>query len=119
MRPISFKRHRFPPEIIRHAIWLYARFTLSFRDVEELLAERGIDASYETVRRWFLKFGPSIAANIRRSRPRPSDHWHLDEMVISIRAANTGSGGRSTTRVRCWISSSSANGMHKPQRNSW
>src|SRR6478672_9574499 len=59
MRPISFKRHRFPPEIIRHAIWLYARFTLSFRDVEELLAERGIDASYETVRRWFLKFGPS------------------------------------------------------------
>src|SRR6187397_3319222 len=85
MRPISFKRHRFPPEIIRHAIWLYARFTLSFRDVEEVLAERGIDASYETVRRWFLKFGPSIAANIRRSRPRPSDHWHLDEMVISIR----------------------------------
>jgi putative transposase len=85
MRPISFKRHRFPPEIIRHAIWLYARFTLSFRDVEELLAERGIDASYETVRRWFLKFGPSIAANICRSRPRPSDHWHLDEMVISIR----------------------------------
>src|SRR5713101_7381907 len=85
MRPISFKRHRFPPEMIRHAIWLYARFTLSFRDVEELLAERGIDASYETVRRWFLKFGPSIAANIRRSRPRPSDHWHLDEMVISIR----------------------------------
>jgi len=54
MRPISFKRHRFPPEIIRHAIWLYARFTLSFRDVEELLAERGVDASYETVRRWFL-----------------------------------------------------------------
>ena len=85
MRPISFKRHRFPPDIIRHAIWLYARFTLSFRDVEELLAERGIDASYETVRRWFLKFGPSIAANIRSSRPRPSDHWHLDEMVISIR----------------------------------
>ena len=55
MRPISFKRHRFPPEIIRHAIWLYARFTMSFRDVEELLAERGIDASYERVRRWFLK----------------------------------------------------------------
>jgi putative transposase len=58
---------------------------LSFRDVEELLAEGGIDASYETVRQWFLKFGPSIAANIRGSRPRPSDHWHLDEMVISIR----------------------------------
>jgi putative transposase len=66
MRPIAFKRHRFPPEVICHAIWLYARFTLSFRDVEELLVERGIDASYETVRRRFLKFGPSIAANIRR-----------------------------------------------------
>jgi len=57
MTPISFKRHRFPPEIIQHAVWLYARFTLSFRDVEDLLAERGIDVSNETVRRWFLKFG--------------------------------------------------------------
>jgi putative transposase len=85
MKLLSFKRHRFPPDIIRYAIWLYARFTLSFRDVEELLAERGVDASYETVRRWVLKFGLAIAANIRRSRPRPSDHWHLDEMVISIR----------------------------------
>ena len=85
MKPLSFKRHRFPPDIIRHAIWLYGRFKLSFRDVEELLAERGVDVSYETVRRWFLKFGLSIAANIRRSRPRPSDHWHLDEMVITIR----------------------------------
>ncbi len=85
MRPISFKRHRVPPAIIRHAIGPIARFTLSFRDAEELLAERGVDASYETVRRWFLKFGPSIAANIRRLRPRPSDHWHLDKMVISIR----------------------------------
>jgi putative transposase len=85
MKPISFKRHRFPPDIIRYAIWLYARFSLSFRDVEELLAERSVDASYETVRRWVLKFGLAIAANIRRSRPRPSDHWHLDEMVISIR----------------------------------
>ena len=61
MRTISFKRHRFPPEIIRHSIWLYARFTLSFRDVEELLAERGLDVSYETVRRWFLKFGSTMA----------------------------------------------------------
>ena len=85
MRQLSFKRHRFPPEIIRHSIWLYARFTLSFRDVEEMLAERGLDVSYETVRRWFLKFGSTIAANLRRTRPRPSDHWHLDEMVIVIR----------------------------------
>lgn len=85
MQPLSFKRHRFPPEIIRHSVWLYARFTLSFRDVEEMLAERGLDASYETVRRWFVKFGPAIAANLRRSRPKPSNHWHLDEMVIGIR----------------------------------
>jgi len=85
MRTISFKRHRFPPEIIRHSVWLYARFTLSFRDVEEMLAERGVDVSYETIRRWFLKFGSAIAANLRRARPRPSDHWHLDEMVIVIR----------------------------------
>jgi len=85
MRQLPFKRHRFPPEIIRHSVWLYARFTLSFRDVEEMLAERGLDISYETIRRWFLKFGSAIAANLRRARPRPSDHWHLDEMVIVIR----------------------------------
>ncbi len=85
MTPISFKRHRFPPEIIQHAVWLYARFTLSFRDVEDLLAERGIDVSNETVRRWFLKFGRLVAVNLRRSRPRASARWHLDEMVIKIR----------------------------------
>jgi len=85
MRQLSFKRHRFPPEIICHAIWLYARFTLSYRDVEEMLAERGLDISYETIRRWFLKFGSTIAANLRRARPRPSDDWHLDEMVLVIR----------------------------------
>ncbi len=84
MRQLLFKLHRFPPGIIRHSIWLYARFTLSFRDVEEMLAERGLDISYETIRLWFLKFGFVIAANLRRSRPRPSDHWHLDEMVIVI-----------------------------------
>jgi putative transposase len=84
MKPLTFKRHRFPPDIIRHAIWLYARFTLSFRDVEVLLAERGIDTSYETVRRWRLKFGFAIAGNIRRTRAQPSDHWHLDEIAISI-----------------------------------
>jgi len=82
---ISFKRHRFPPKIIRHAVWLYARFTLSFRDVEDLLAERGIDVSNETVRRWFLKFGRLVAVNLRHSRPRASARWHLDEMVIKIR----------------------------------
>jgi len=84
MRQVSFKRHRFPPDVIRYAVWLYYRFTLSLRDVEELLAERGIDVTYETVRCWTNKFGPAIAANIRRVRPRGDSVWHLDEMVVRI-----------------------------------
>src|SRR5258707_11822478 len=86
---LSYRRHRFPPPIIQHAIWLYLRFTLSDRDVEELLAERGLDISYETVRRWVLKFGPGIARNLRQRRPRPSDRWHLDEMVVRIAGKRT------------------------------
>jgi transposase-like protein len=84
MDQLSYRRHRFPPAVIQHAIWLYLRFTLSYRDVEELLAERGLEVSYETVRRWVLKFGPGIARKLRRCRPRPSDRWHLDEMVVRI-----------------------------------
>ena len=86
MTPISFKRHRFPPVVIQHAVWLYARFTLSFRDVEEVPAERGIDVSKKAVRQWFLKLGLQIAGNLRRSRPRPSPRWHIDEMVIETRS---------------------------------
>ncbi len=85
MRPISFKRHRFPPDVIRQAVWLYFRFTLSLRDVEELLAARGVDVTYETIRCWTTKFGTAIAANIRRARPRADSTWHLDEMVVRIR----------------------------------
>ena len=84
MRPISFKRHRFPADVIRQAIWLYFRFTLSFRDVEEMLAQRGIEVSYETIRSWTIKFGPLIAQNLKRRRPAPSPRWHLDEMVCNI-----------------------------------
>jgi transposase-like protein len=84
MQPISYARHQLPPEVIRHAVWLYLRFTLSYRDVEELLAERGLNISYETIRRWVLKFGPAFARNLRRLRPRPSNIWHMDEMVVSI-----------------------------------
>src|ERR671913_122283 len=84
MQPISYARHQFPAEIIRHATWMYLRFTLSYRDVEELLAERGIETSYETVRRWVLKFGPAFARNLRRLRPRPTAQWHLDEMAVVI-----------------------------------
>jgi putative transposase len=89
MQPISYARHQFPPEVIRQAIWLYLRFTLSYRDVEELLAERGLEVSYVTVRRWVLKFGPIIARNLRRLRPRPTGTWHLDEMVVSIQGRRT------------------------------
>jgi putative transposase len=84
MAPLCYRRHRFPAEIIQHAIWLYLRFTLSYRDVEELLAARGLDISYERVRRGVLKFGPAIARRLRQRRPRPSDRWHLDEMVVRI-----------------------------------
>ena len=84
MAPISYRRHRFSPVVIQHAVWLYLRFTLSYRDVEELLAERGLDISYESVRSWVLKFGPAIARGLRAGRPRPSDCWHLDEMVVRI-----------------------------------
>ena len=84
MRPISFKRHRFPPDVIRYAVWLYFRFTLSVRDVEELLAQRRIEVSREAVRCWVIKFGPLIAANLRRRRSPPTGCWHLDEMVVKI-----------------------------------
>ena len=81
---ISFARHQFPPAIIRHAVWLYVRFTLSYRDVEDLLAERGLEVSYEAVRRWVLRFGPRFARELRRRRPRPTAKWHLDEMAVII-----------------------------------
>ncbi len=85
MRSISFKRHRFPAEVIRHAVWLYFRFTLSLRDVEEMMAQRGVDVSYETIRCWTIKFGPQFARALKRRRPAPSPRWHLDEMVCNVR----------------------------------
>jgi putative transposase len=84
MTKISYARYRFPPEIIQQAIWLYLRFALSFRDVEDLLAERGIAVSYETVRRWVNHFGPKIAASLRKRRPKPYTTWHLDEVYLKI-----------------------------------
>jgi len=84
MPKISCSRYRFPPVIIRHAVWLYFRFPLSYRDVEDLLAEHSIDVSYETVRRWALKFGQAYARKLRKARPSPDVRWHLDEMFVSI-----------------------------------
>ena len=84
MNKISYSGYRFPPEIIQQAIWLYLRFTLSLRDVEDLLAERGVAVSYETVRRWVNHFGPVIAADLRKRRLKPHTTWHLDEVYLKI-----------------------------------
>jgi putative transposase len=84
MKKISYSGYRFPSEIIRQAIWLYLQFTLSFRDVEDVLAERGIAVSYETIRRWVNHFGPIIAADLRKRRPRPHSIWHMDEVYLKI-----------------------------------
>jgi putative transposase len=84
MKKISYSGYRFPPEIIQQAIWLYVRFTLSLRDVEDLLAERGVAVSYETVRRWVNHFGTMIAADLRKRRVKPHTTWHLDEVYLKI-----------------------------------
>jgi putative transposase len=84
MRKTSYAGYRFPLEVIHQEIWLYLRFTLSFRDVEDLLAERGIAVSYETGRRWVNHFGPMIAAHLRKRPPKPHTTWHLDEVYLKI-----------------------------------
>jgi putative transposase len=81
---VSYKGHRFPVEVINHCVWLYLRFPLSFREVEELMLARGVEVSYETIRRWCDKFGQAYANQLRRRRPRPGDKWHLDEVYVKI-----------------------------------
>src|SRR4051795_6601116 len=93
MSPLSYAGYRFPPEIIQRAVWMYLRFSLSFRDVEELLAERGIIVAYESIRRWVLTFGPAIARGLRARRPKPHGRWHLNEVFVRI-------GGRQMYRWR-------------------
>jgi putative transposase len=83
--PATFPRQRFPAGIISHAVWLYHVFSLSLRDVELILAERGIVVTHESIRHWSLKFGSDFAARLRRRRPQPGDTWHLDEAFIRIR----------------------------------
>jgi putative transposase len=83
--PSSYRRHRFPGEIIRHAVWLYHAFSLSLRDVELILAERGVVVTHESIRNWCQKFGAEFAQRLRRRRPRPGNTWHLDEVFIRIR----------------------------------
>ena len=80
----SYHGYRFPPDIISHAVWLYHRFCLSFRDVEDLLAQRGVTVTYETIRQWCQRFGPVYARRLRRRRGRMGDTWHLDEVFVTI-----------------------------------
>ena len=84
LRRSRYLRHRFPPEIISHAVWLYHRYGLSFRDVEDLLAERGIIVSYETIWQWCGKFGPDYARRLKRRQGRLGDTWFLDEVFVTI-----------------------------------
>jgi putative transposase len=91
-----YHRYRFPPEIISHAVWLNHRFCLSFRDVEDPLAERGIVVSNETVRQWCQKFGLDYAQILRRRQGRKKDIWYLDELIVNSRASGIISGGLST-----------------------
>ena len=84
MGEVSYKGHRYPAEIIAHCVWLYHRFPLSFREVEELMLVRGVIVTYETIRQWCAKFGPVYAAGLRRRQPRPGDTWHLDEVFVTI-----------------------------------
>jgi putative transposase len=84
MQALSYSGYRFPPAIIQHAIWLYLRFTLSFRDIEDLMAERGVTVSYETIRRSVTHFGPIYARRLRAMRPTATGRWHLDEVFVSI-----------------------------------
>ncbi len=85
MKTNGYRGYRFPPEIISHSVWLYHRFALSFRDVEELLAKRGIIVTYETIRQWCRKFGPEYARKLKRRQGRLGDTWHLDEVFVKIR----------------------------------
>jgi hypothetical protein len=113
-KSVSYKRHRFPPEIIGRAVWLYFRFPLSLRLVEEMLRERGIVVSYETIRRWARTFGPDYAKRFRRKPARPDDIWHLDEVVIRSPAGSTGCGGRSIRMAMCSTKSSRPAAIPRP-----
>jgi len=88
MKASLYRRHRFPSEIISHSVWLYFRFALSYRDVEEIMAVRGVVVTYEAIREWCLKFGQTYANELRRRRPRPGDKWHLDEVFIKIKGTD-------------------------------
>ncbi len=109
-------RHRFPMTIIQHAVWLYHRLPLSYRDIQELRHQRGIQVSHETLREWCLKFGPLFAEELRHREPRRGSRWHLDEMYTT--ASDTGYGEPSTSTASCSISCCSATGIPRRRRRS-
>jgi putative transposase len=92
--PDPHYRHRFPAEIISHALWLYHMFSLSLRDVELILAKRGAEITYETIRRWYKEFGANFSDCLRRCRPRPGDKWHLDEVFVRIQGVQQKGGSQ-------------------------
>ncbi len=98
-----YHRHRFPAEIISHCVWLCFRFALSFRDVEEMMASRGISLSYETVREWCLKFGQTYANGLRHKSAHPGDRWHLDEVFLRSTDASITCGAQWIRMPTCWI----------------
>ena len=114
----SYRGYRYPVEIISHAVWLYFRVGLSLRDVEELLADRGVTVTYETIRAWCSKFGPTYAAGLRRRRAHPSDRWHLDEVRLKIKVSATGCGGQSTSTALSSISWFSNDVIRTPPKRS-
>ena len=119
-RPTSpYRNHRFPSEIIGHAVRLYNRFSLSFRNAEELLAERGVIVSYEAVCQWCFKFGQAYAKKLRHRRGRPGDTWHLDELFIRIRTSVTISGERWIRMARHSIFSYRNGAIHRPRSGSF
>jgi hypothetical protein len=98
----SYKGFRYPVEIISHCVWLYHRFPLSFREVEEMMMERGVVVTYETIRQWCRQFGQAFANGLRRRRARPGDQWHLDEVFIKVHGKTPISGVPLTKTAPCW-----------------
>ena len=112
----SYRGYRFPPEIISHAVWLYHRFALSFRDVEDVLARRGVEVTYEAIRKWCRRFGPEYAGRLRRRRGRLGDTWHLDEVCSSrSRVASNTCGAPWMRTVTSSTSSCNRDGIGTPR----
>ena len=114
----SYHGYRFPLAIIGHAVWLCHRFCLSFRDTEDLLAQRGITVSYEAIRQWCQTFGPAYARRLRRRRGRMGDTWYLDELFVTIRGSGSTSGERWTRTAMSSTSSCSHVAIASPRRGS-